>query len=64
MTRKRLPPATPDRIGAIADAADQLEIIAGLSRAVGVSGLALPREADWLAQMALANIDTIRDALQ
>gem|GEM_PF-4254311 len=64
MTRKRLPPATPDRIGAIADAADQLEILTSISRAVVLSGLAMPREADWLAQMALANIDTIRDAIQ
>lgn len=62
--RTAVPPATPDRIEAIMHAADMLEIIAGLARLAGQSATPMPREAEWLAMMAFAQIEEIRSAAQ
>lgn len=64
MKRKQLPPATSDRIAAIANAADTLEILATLSRLATQSPKPMPDVAEWLAAMTYAHIEEIRSAIQ
>lgn len=64
MSRKLNRPATPDRIAAIASAADTLEVLATLSRLATQSPRPMPDVADWLAAMTYAQIEEIRSAIQ
>lgn len=65
MARKTaVPPATPDRIAAIANAADTLEILATLSWLATQSSKPMPDVAEWLAAMTYAHIEEIRSAIQ
>lgn len=61
MKRQTLPPATPDRIEAIAKAADTLEILIELFK---LTGQETKNPAGWLAAMAYAQIEEIRSAIQ
>lgn len=64
MRQKKTHPATPDRIAAIASAADTLEILATPSRLATESSKPMPDVAEWLAAMTYAHIEEIRSAIQ